>query len=581
MCSLKKITCLSESTFRFCFRTGSETFLYGSVKYCPSGTECDELEGKYACVEKRSSVTALNSAADGQYPTSTLTTNSFMWISESIENSTYDGQEVSDNPQNEGTSHQTPTHWTEPQQTTSYPETSPLLLTEIPTTVSPTLPPTTTEATIKPSSTSTKKRKRTTTRKAFSKRKTSTQKYTHQNLQETTIPPESSSLVEPLLNGIEHTTRIKKKRKPTSTKHKRKKKPASSIVEDTSTHNPTTILSIRPNTVTVDITSRRSEKKKPTSNVSSSAKPRRKKKPKTTTKIFPYSFYTTKPTILSNGITAPNNERMKITTATIAMQSSPKPKRKKKPTNSSTNKTSTQLSSPSPFSNRTPIRQHLNSSSTMMPLNNSTKKTPKKKKKKKPTIPSLPSVTSPSTTQSIVAQDFTTDKLQPIVDFEEEPQSQITSLPSVRISESPLTSLQLQPTPTSVASSREPEKASATEVYIATGWIITPTQPLEVPSVLSTPASSSSGGLPTVAPFSCPYLWTRFLPNTLSTTQAVITNTPPTACESAGKYPANNCHEYYECLKVMWWYRLMIMKCKRGEGFDATLLKCVPDESCV
>nr|XP_023011719.1 uncharacterized protein PB18E9.04c-like [Leptinotarsa decemlineata] len=84
------------------------------------------------------------------------------------------------------------------------------------------------------------------------------------------------------------------------------------------------------------------------------------------------------------------------------------------------------------------------------------------------------------------------------------------------------------------------------------------------------------------APFPCPYYLNRlFSRSTSTTTTTTASPTPPSSCKSTGKYPSQNCHEYFECLKVMWWYRLMILKCKKGEGFDATLLQCIPDETCV
>ncbi|CAH1116454.1 unnamed protein product [Phaedon cochleariae] len=72
---------------------------------------------------------------------------------------------------------------------------------------------------------------------------------------------------------------------------------------------------------------------------------------------------------------------------------------------------------------------------------------------------------------------------------------------------------------------------------------------------------------------------------TESTTRADSTTsqtdpTPPAACTSAGKYPSKNCNEYYECLKVMWWYRLMFRKCDESERFDHITLQCVPDIMC-
>nr|CAI5844716.1 unnamed protein product [Callosobruchus analis] len=55
----------------------------------------------------------------------------------------------------------------------------------------------------------------------------------------------------------------------------------------------------------------------------------------------------------------------------------------------------------------------------------------------------------------------------------------------------------------------------------------------------------------------------------------------PPDCNSvgSGKYPGNACNQYYECIKIMWWYNLKTQVCPDSQVFDPTTKHCL-DGSC-
>ncbi|XP_018568102.1 integumentary mucin C.1-like isoform X2 [Anoplophora glabripennis] len=55
--------------------------------------------------------------------------------------------------------------------------------------------------------------------------------------------------------------------------------------------------------------------------------------------------------------------------------------------------------------------------------------------------------------------------------------------------------------------------------------------------------------------------------------------TPPT-CTGTGKYPSENCSQYYECIDTDTGYELVIQTCSSGQAFNRTQLVCVVDEIC-
>ncbi|KAJ8934138.1 hypothetical protein NQ314_013597, partial [Rhamnusium bicolor] len=56
--------------------------------------------------------------------------------------------------------------------------------------------------------------------------------------------------------------------------------------------------------------------------------------------------------------------------------------------------------------------------------------------------------------------------------------------------------------------------------------------------------------------------------------------TPPAQCNNAGKYPAENCTQYYECVPFLWWFNLELKTCSSGQAFNSTGLACVTDSRC-
>ncbi|CAG9862635.1 unnamed protein product [Phyllotreta striolata] len=50
-CAGKRIVCLSDVSYRFCFNTTLNSIAYGSVKYCPESTVCCEKDETKICVE--------------------------------------------------------------------------------------------------------------------------------------------------------------------------------------------------------------------------------------------------------------------------------------------------------------------------------------------------------------------------------------------------------------------------------------------------------------------------------------------------------------------------------------------------
>nr|CAI5844718.1 unnamed protein product [Callosobruchus analis] len=70
------------------------------------------------------------------------------------------------------------------------------------------------------------------------------------------------------------------------------------------------------------------------------------------------------------------------------------------------------------------------------------------------------------------------------------------------------------------------------------------------------------------------------IPSDLSLTTCFFSVAPPD-CNSvgSGKYPGNACNQYYECIKIMWWYNLKTQVCPDGQVFDPTTKDCL-DGSC-
>ncbi|CAG9839330.1 unnamed protein product [Diabrotica balteata] len=51
-CSNKRITCLDNKRYRFCFRTSKSVIEYGNIKYCPKSTTCCEDTGTSPCIKQ-------------------------------------------------------------------------------------------------------------------------------------------------------------------------------------------------------------------------------------------------------------------------------------------------------------------------------------------------------------------------------------------------------------------------------------------------------------------------------------------------------------------------------------------------
>nr|CAI5852144.1 unnamed protein product [Callosobruchus analis] len=66
-----------------------------------------------------------------------------------------------------------------------------------------------------------------------------------------------------------------------------------------------------------------------------------------------------------------------------------------------------------------------------------------------------------------------------------------------------------------------------------------------------------------------------------ATTAAPSTAATPPDCKSVGpgKYPSETCNQYYECLKIMWWYNIKSQDCPDGQIFDLIKETCL-DGSC-
>nr|CAH7765614.1 unnamed protein product [Callosobruchus chinensis] len=64
-----------------------------------------------------------------------------------------------------------------------------------------------------------------------------------------------------------------------------------------------------------------------------------------------------------------------------------------------------------------------------------------------------------------------------------------------------------------------------------------------------------------------------------ATAQLTTTSRPisPPICQSAGpgNYPADNCRQYYQCTKTLWWYNSTLKTCPDGQIFDSSSNKCV------
>ncbi|XP_018579977.1 integumentary mucin C.1-like [Anoplophora glabripennis] len=71
---------------------------------------------------------------------------------------------------------------------------------------------------------------------------------------------------------------------------------------------------------------------------------------------------------------------------------------------------------------------------------------------------------------------------------------------------------------------------------------------------------------------------------TATTTDATTTTTtatgPPETCTEAGKYPADACDQYWECLAVMWWYELVLQSCGTDLSYNSTSQECVANGTC-
>ncbi|KAJ3638031.1 hypothetical protein MTP99_001440 [Tenebrio molitor] len=59
----------------------------------------------------------------------------------------------------------------------------------------------------------------------------------------------------------------------------------------------------------------------------------------------------------------------------------------------------------------------------------------------------------------------------------------------------------------------------------------------------------------------------------LPTTTTELPVTPP-SCFDSGKYPGPICYQYYECVKVLWWWQSKLKDCPVGQAFDETVEEC-------
>ncbi|XP_050515285.1 uncharacterized protein LOC126890420 [Diabrotica virgifera virgifera] len=59
-CSDKRIRCLDNTRYRFCFRTSKSVVIeYGNIKYCPKSTRCCEVTGKSPCIKQENNATTV------------------------------------------------------------------------------------------------------------------------------------------------------------------------------------------------------------------------------------------------------------------------------------------------------------------------------------------------------------------------------------------------------------------------------------------------------------------------------------------------------------------------------------------
>ncbi|XP_072397611.1 uncharacterized protein [Diabrotica undecimpunctata] len=56
-CSNKRITCLDNKRYRFCFHTSKSVIEYGNIKYCPKSTTCCEYTGTSPCIKQENNET--------------------------------------------------------------------------------------------------------------------------------------------------------------------------------------------------------------------------------------------------------------------------------------------------------------------------------------------------------------------------------------------------------------------------------------------------------------------------------------------------------------------------------------------
>lgn len=56
---------------------------------------------------------------------------------------------------------------------------------------------------------------------------------------------------------------------------------------------------------------------------------------------------------------------------------------------------------------------------------------------------------------------------------------------------------------------------------------------------------------------------------------------PPETCTESGKYPAQACNQYWECLLVMTWYELVLQTCGTNQAYNATAQACVANTTCI
>ncbi|XP_017784191.1 PREDICTED: uncharacterized protein LOC108567915 [Nicrophorus vespilloides] len=61
--------------------------------------------------------------------------------------------------------------------------------------------------------------------------------------------------------------------------------------------------------------------------------------------------------------------------------------------------------------------------------------------------------------------------------------------------------------------------------------------------------------------------------HTITTTSITTTVTPP-ECRMNGYYPATKVNQYYECIRVFWWYKVTLKTCKTGYIYSTNNPPC-------